>query len=274
MLGRVRRVWVSVILGLTLAIAATPASAQTLGLRERIIEHHLEFIPEGDGPFPTLIAIPGCSGIALPDPAAEATHPDLAEDDHLFREHYLRAADRLRGEGFALLLINVHAAEGVVTACAGEIEGERIADYIDEAVAWASGLDIVDQRRISVMGWSMGGWGVLAWLHGTRSQTGTVRSAVAVYPGCHGRKALTNAVPLLVLLGGADDIADPDLCEALVAESPTKDLITLHRYPGARHGFDIMAAPEVLAIGNGMTIGFQQRAAEQAWLEMLRFLSR
>ena len=243
------------------------------GLREQIVEHHFQFIPSGDGPFPTLIAIPGCSGIAFPDPAAEAGHPDLREDDRLFRRHYLRMGERLRAEGFAVLLIHVHGAEGLVKACAGEISGERIAEYIDEAVAWAKNLDFVDDIRIHVIGWSMGGGGALAWLHGDRSQAGTVRSVVAVYPACAGREPLTNRIPLLMLLGGADDITDPAVCEGLVAASRTEPMITVRRYPGARHGFDIADAPPVLDIGNGMTIGHQRTAAEAAWREILAFLS-
>lgn len=70
---------------------------------------------------------------------------------------------------------------------------------------------------------------------------------------------------LLKLLGGADDITDALLCEDLVAASPTRSLITVRRYTGARHGVDIVEAPPVLEIGGGMTIGHQPEAAEAAW---------
>jgi dienelactone hydrolase len=247
--------------------------AQNLELRERIIENHFEFVPPGEGPFPTLIAIPGCSGIAFQDPTAEAAHPELSEDDRLFRRHFPRAAERLRTEGFAVLLVHVHGGEDLVRACDGEIDGERIADYINESVAWAADLDFVDPTRLHVIGWSMGGWGVLAWLHGSRTQAGAVQSAIAVYPGCFDREPLTNGVPLLMLLGDADDIADPSICEALVARSATEPMITVRSYPGARHGYDISDAPPVLDIGNGRTIGFQEAAAEATWREILTFLS-
>ncbi len=151
--------------------------------------------------------------------------------------------------------------------------GERIAEYVDESVAWAKGLTFVDPARIHVIGWSMGGKGALTWLHGPRSQAGTVRSVVSVYPSCSNRKPLTNQIPLLMLLGGADDIADPGLCEDLVSASPTKTMITVRRYAGARHGFDIADAPSVLDVGNGRTIGYQRTAAEGAWREILAFLS-
>lgn len=247
--------------------------ANGASLRDRVISNHHKFIPAGNGPFPTIVAIPGCSGIAFANAKAESEHPELREDDRLFRRHYLRMAERLRAEGFAVLLIHVHGGEGLLTACRGEISGERIAEYIDESVAWARTLDFVDAKRIHLMGWSMGGGGTLEWLHGPRSEGGSVRSVVSVYPGCSGRSPLTNSVPLLVLLGGADDIAVPSLCEELVDTSDLGEQVEVRRYEGARHGFDIEGAPSVLEIADGMSIGYQRAAAEASWREILRFLS-
>lgn len=247
--------------------------ARAASLRERIISNHHKFIPPGDGPFPTIVAVPGCSGIALPDPSAEKEHPELREDDRLFRRHYLQMSQRLRAEGFAVLLIHIHGGEGLLTACRGEISGERIAEYINESVAWARTLDFVDPGQIYLVGWSMGGGGILAWLHGPQSEVESVRAVVSVYPGCSKRSPLTSQLPLLLLLGDADDIAVPSLCEDLVGTSNLGDLIEVQRYEGARHGFDIEGAPAVLEIGGGMTIGYQQAAAEASWREILRFLS-
>ncbi len=75
---------------LVLGLSPQPAAAQVEDLGESIIKNHLQFLPGGDRPFPTLIAIPGCSGIAFKDPVEEAKHPDLAGDDPLFRGHYLQ----------------------------------------------------------------------------------------------------------------------------------------------------------------------------------------
>lgn len=267
-----RRIGTALAVGIVLSAHAVVSEAQSL--RQLIVQNHLEYIPSGEGPFSTLIAIPGCSGIAFSDPREEERHPKLNQDDRLFRRHYPTMAERLRVEGFAVLLIDVHRAQGVVTACAGEIGAERIAEYIDEAVAWARQLEFVDSTQIHVVGWSMGGWGALAWLHGPRRQSDLVRSVVLVYPDCSGREPLTNPVPSLLLLGGADDIADPAVCENLVAASETKATVTTRRYSGARHGFDIEGAPAVLEIGSGMTIGFQQVAADAAWREIVQFLRR
>lgn len=76
-----------------------------------------------------------------------------------------------------------------------------------------------------------------------------------------------------MLLGGSDDIALPSLCEELVATSELGELVEVHRYESARHGFDIQGAPAVLEIAEGMSIGYQRTAAEAGWSEILRFLS-
>lgn len=170
--------------------------------------------------------------------------------------------------------MNIHSAEGLLTACAGEIDGERIAAYINESIAWAKGLSFVDPKNLHLIGWSMGGGGTLAWLHGPRSEATSVRSVTAVYPGCFDREPLNVAVPLLVLLGDADDIADPSLCDTLIESSPTMGLIMERHYPGARHGFDVQGAPPLLDIGNDLTVGYQETAADAAWKELLAFISR
>lgn len=262
-------------LGMTLitVLAVSTTSAQSGDLRARVVHNHIQYLPAGDGPFSTLIAIPGCSGIALTDPAAEAAHPELREDDRLFRAHYPLAAERLRDAGYAVLLVNIQAAEELVTACSGQIPASRMAEYIDEAIGWASTLDFVDPARLQLIGWSMGGGGILAWLEKRRAGSDAIKSATVVYPGCRNIEPLTVNVPLLMLLGEADDIAPPELCEQLATRSANREAVRVHSYPGARHGYDVEDAPARLDIGNGMTVGYQREAAEDTWRVMFSFLS-
>jgi dienelactone hydrolase len=248
-----------------------PSSGQSL--RDKIAENHLAYFPSEEGRFRTLIAMPGCSGISSDNPSAEESNPQLHDDDLLFRRHYRFTAEKLREEGFVVLLVNIHTAEGLLTACAGEIKSERIAEYINEAVAWARDLPHVDPDNIHIIGWSMGGRGVLKWLDGPRSEATNVRSAIAVYPGCEEQATLSISMPILMLLGGSDDIAIPSVCEELVRSVPIKRHITVENYAGARHGFDILDAPPIMYCCGGKTIGYQQEAAEKSWQAILGFLS-
>jgi len=249
------------------------ARAADSELRDLIVQNHIEYLPTRQGSFPTLIAIPGCSGISSSNPATDAANPDLREDDLLFRRHYRSMAEKFRDQGFAVLLIDIHTAEGLLTACGGGLKSERIAEYINETVTWAKSLPFVDTTQIHVIGWSMGGGGVLAWLHGPRSAADAVSSVVVVYPGCNESKPLNISKPILMLLGGADDIAIPSVCEDLAKISPVRRLIVLRTYPNARHGYDIPDAPPMLDIGNGMSVGYQKEAAEASWQQILTFLS-
>ena len=71
----------------------------------------------------------------------------------------------------------------------------------------------------------------------------------------------------------ASDIAAPSNCEKLADSVASKQRMTVENYPGARHGFDIVDAPPMLDIGNGMTVGYQKEAAEASWSAMMQFLS-
>ena len=264
---------ISIIVGIAMfAQSYTAHSASSEKLQKLIAENHRAYVPSQSGQFPTVIVIPGCSGVALESSEAEAAIHQLTKDDLLFRAHYPRIAKRLSNEGFVVYLINILASEGLITACGASMPAERIAQYIDAAIAWVKTRPFVDASDIHVIGFSMGGKGTLAWLHGPRSEASLVQSVTTVYPQCRNREPLTIAVPVLMLLGDADDIADPMLCDALVDSSPIKGLITVRHYPGARHGFDIEGAPSVLDIGNGRTVGYQEAAANSAWKELTAFI--
>lgn len=268
------RIWRHATLA-TVALVALCASAVAAQPTPDAIEvNHRAFFPSGDGPFPTVVAIPGCSGVSLDGPATDEGRPG-DEADRLFRRHYARMADRLRDGGFGVVLVDYLTAENVANTCGGEISHERVGEYVAASLEFAKRLPRVDPSRLFVVGWSHGGAGVIAWLQALgEGALPTVAGSVAVYPGCTSRDVWVSAVPVLVLLGEADDITPPETCDRILRRLPDGTQVQVRRYAGARHGFDLTEGLEVLPIGGGMTVGRNPAAGEEAWEEIFTFLRR
>ncbi len=248
-----------------------PELSSSQSLAAKIEAHHRTYLPSGDGPFPTAIVIPGCSGVSLDGPSSDTGRPGR-EGDRLFRRHYPRMAERLRARGFAVVLVDYLSAEGVANTCAREISHERVGEYVGASLEFARGLPTTDSRRLFVIGWSHGGAGVIAWLQALGTDHSPAVGAVAVYPECDSRGPWRSSLPILVLLGGTDDIALPERCDRIARQLPEETDARFHRYPEGRHGFDMTEGPVVLDIGGGMTLGRNDEAGEAAWLEIFRFL--
>ena len=240
-------------------------------LQIAIEENHKIYIPDGEGPFPVVIAIPGCSGVSLNGPETDAGRPDDV-GDWLFRRHYPRMAEKLRENGFLVLLIDYLSAEGVANTCGWEIHPRRVGEYVKEAILFVRSVPAVDTKRINVIGWSHGGEGLLAWLANLEGESSEVLSAVAIYPGCSSSGAWESSLPVLMILGEADDIALPSVCRDLVKSLPKKNNVQVKSYPEARHGFDMTEGPTILSVGNGLTIGRNLKAGNNAWKEIFNFL--
>ena len=241
---------------------------------DHIAENHRAFFPQGDGPFPAVVAIPGCSGVSLDGPATDEGRPG-DEADRLFRRHYPRMAERLREGGFGVVLVDYLTPEGVANTCSGETSHERVGEYVAASLEFARSLPQLDPSRLYVIGWSHGGAGVIAWLQSLAVEARQpVAGAVAVYPGCGARGPWSSSVPVLVILGAADDITPPEDCDRVLDRLPHNARAEVRYYADARHGFDFTEGPEVLAIGGGMSVGRNPSAGEQAWEEIFAFLRR
>jgi dienelactone hydrolase len=72
----------------------------------------------------------------------------------------------------------------------------------------------------------------------------------------------------LMLLGGADDIAAPALCNAVMkGMAPGK--VNVITYPSARHGFDMRGLPDTKAPGAPV---YEPDAAAASWAAVMEFL--
>jgi dienelactone hydrolase len=200
--------------------------------------------PAGAGPFPAVVALHGCDGLYGRGKTVTERHADWAE--------------RLRQSGFLVLLPDSFGSRGLGPQCrvrerAARPSRERVADAL-AAKAYLQGRADVRPHAISLLGWSNGGSTVLyaveprrAGADGARERGPDFAAAVAFYPGC--RTPLENGrwrarLPLLILIGAADDWTPPEPCQKLAALAKENgDRVTIHLYPGAYHAFDHPNSP-------------------------------
>ena len=255
---------------LILLVFSVQIEAQELQIK--IESNHKVYVPEGEGPFPVVIAIPGCSGVSLNGLETDAGRPG-DEGDRLFRRHYSQMAKKLQDAGYLVLLIDYLTAEGVPNTCGWEIHPKRVGDYIKEAIQFVKTIPQANTLGINIIGWSHGGEGVLQWLAGIEEEPNGVQSVIAVYPGCSSCRPWNTSIPALILLGEADDIALPNICTDLIRSLPNQTNVQVKSFANARHGFDLTEGPEMLTVGNGFTIGRNSKAGTNAWNEIFKFLN-
>lgn len=213
------------------------------------------FRPDGPGPHPAVLFVPGCDGFAPP------MAPRL----------YERRATELRRRGYVVLFVDYLGRRGLTSCAAGSITHDDAArDLIVEA-AWLTTQASVDRTRITAIGWSYGGRAVLVALaeHG-RGPLPFTRAAV-FYPDCRALEPLKITVPVLMLLGAEDDMTPSRLCEDVSRRSTPPGMVTTVVYPEARHAFDVPELPAKMRYGLA-TIGHHPQAAAAAWEELQRFL--
>jgi dienelactone hydrolase len=194
--------------------------------------------PDGKGPFPTVIALHGCGGLAGRSEPVLARYREWAED--------------LVKDGKAVLLPDSYGSRGLGPQCRvneRRISGrrERVADIV-AARKWLGQQTWAMPDRISLLGWASGG-SALLWA--VRPQLPDhvepdFRSAIAFYPDCRASSGLgwSARVPTLVLIGGKDDVSSPPACRQMVDGARGRSALTrIVVYPTAYHDFDRVNLP-------------------------------
>ena len=142
---------------IALAAGAAGASAATAGnapAPQRVEIQHGEmkfgaflYRPEGNGPFPAVVALHGCGGLYNSGGAIRTVYRDWGQ--------------RLAAQGFAVVYPDSHAARALGNQCgvrarAARLARERIADA-NAARVWFAEQSWAARDRISLLGWSSGG---------------------------------------------------------------------------------------------------------------------
>lgn len=220
------------------ALAATAARAEPTAVAfpgpDGVTLRGELYRPAGSGPFPAVVALHGCGGLTDRSGGLNPRHAYWGE--------------RLAALGYLVLFPDSFGSRGLGPQCgvtAREVRPgrERVRDAY-AAKAYLQGRPDVSTRAVSLLGWSNGGSTVLyAARAGAAAQDDgpPFAKAVAFYPGCRSpqERGWRGGLPLLILVGGADDWTGPGPCETLAGEARARgepaDIVV---YPGAYHDFD------------------------------------
>src|SRR6202163_827719 len=197
--------------------------------------HAQLYKPDGDGPFPVVIALHGCGGLAAHSEPVQPRYRDWAE--------------QLLKAGSAVLLPDSYGSRELGPQCRTKGERrlsarrERVADIL-AARQWLLQQSWAARERISLLGWAHGAsavlWAVRPQLP-SRNLEPDFRSAIAFYPDCRISSGLgwSARVPTLLLIGAKNDVSSPPACRQVVDGARGRSaLARIVVYPGAYHDFD------------------------------------
>lgn len=211
--------------------------------------------PKGDGPFPAVVLLHGCTGLERDTPHRTVwrglgRHAALLNDD-----------------GYVTLIVDSFGPRGIADAC----ERPRLSEQANDARAAfdrLASLPFVDASRVGAVGFSHGGTTALSLAAGVRGGAGSGTNGyaayVAYYPYC--RTVFVDR-PVLILIGARDDWTPAPLCRSLSRRN--EDMITLTVYPDAYHSFDLPIGGSFVFKGHRVEENVAARRDSQA--RMLAF---
>jgi dienelactone hydrolase len=236
----------SAIIGLTLFAVVFAANAAPLPAPHQVdipsssgVLHAQLYKPDGDGPFPTVIALHGCGGLAGRSEPVQPRYRDWAE--------------QLLKDGNAVLLPDSYGSRELGPQCRVKerqvlARRERVAD-ITASRQWLVQQSWAARDRISLLGWANGAsallWAVRPQLS-SRNAEPDFRSAIAFYPDCRISSGLgwSARVPTLLLIGAKDDVSSEPACRQMIDGAHGRSALTrMVVYPDAYHDFDSANLP-------------------------------
>lgn len=235
--------------------------------------------PSGPGPHPAVIALHGCAGLFNAQMQPSARHADWGA--------------RLAAAGFLVIMPDSFRSRGLGSQCGTANRTvrpgrERVGDVL-AAKNWLQGRSDVKATAISLLGWSNGGSTVLAAIRQDRrpaDRAPDIARAVAFYPGCRIQSesnSFRTRMPLLILIGEADDWTPAAPCEALAKDARGRgEQVQIKLYKDAFHDFDHPNSPvrqrdNLAFTGNGSGKAMQgtnPEARQDALARVPAFLAR
>ena len=213
--------------------------------------------PKGNGPFPAVVLLHGCTGLQYSIKRSESW------------------SNRLVSYGYVTLQVDSFGPRGISNICTDAILSSmfysRAQDAYD-AKSFLAELSFVDRNRIAMMGWSHGGGTVLKALNKWTplKNKNPFRAAIAFYPWCETR--LKNMIsPLMILIGERDDWTFASMCSKEMPSEKTEHEIILKIYPGAYHNFDWEGVDEIY---EGHRLLYDPVASQDAIIQVKDFLAK
>jgi dienelactone hydrolase len=257
--------------------APLPAPHQVDIRAANLTLHAQLYKPEGDGPFPTVIGLHGCGGLAGHSEPVLPRYRDWAE--------------QLLKSGHAVVLPDSYGSRELGPQCRVKerhvlARRERVADIM-AVRQWLLQQAWVARDRISLIGWANGAsallWAVRPQLS-SRDAEPDFRSAIAFYPDCRLSSGLgwSARVPTLLLIGANDDVSSPPACHQMVDGARGRSAqARIVVYPGAYHDFDranlplhaINGTPDAAAPERGH-VGTDPEARTDAQKRVAEWLAR
>jgi len=218
--------------------------------------------PQGDGPFPAIVALPDCIGLTP------------------FVREALTA--QLASWGYVTLVVDSWTSRNAQAGCLANGQEPSGVDRIADAYGGLfhlAGLPFVQRDHVGLLGFATGGVFVLT-LAEPQSQSSVVnvenlgfKAGVAFYPPCAALGPDQNTVfPLLILIGRDDQRTLARACEEIARPASAQgNPVEVQVYAGVKHGF---ADPYWGANGNvlGFPAAYDPGAAVDALLRTREFL--
>lgn len=253
-----RLVFFSILIAIILSFSPLAAEtvtfvglSPTAGIDKLILKANL-VKPNGDGPFPAVIMMHGCSGVS---PRHDYWEKQFVQ------------------WGYVVLRVDSLTPRKQQTFCDDPMATvkPRAQDAYD-AKAYLMELPYVDKQKIGLVGWSHG---AVAGLYVVDDSTpienrkSPFQCAILFYPYCSDISKLN--APLLILSGEKDDWCPPSTCKPLASLNNSQFEITLKIYENATHAFDYEG---IDTAAQGHVLKYNPEATKDAVSQVQNFLSK